>query len=256
MATIPDIGGDASSNLVRTPGQTVTYIVPAAPGQKVTSVLATINNGAASAVSPKVTIRDPSGVVIATNTQEDAIPAGDSGTATFALRLDKGGGGGIRFSRHNEGGYLDIETTGANGILLTVAQNSDLTVKDAAGNTILTAGAGAAGDYGVGLFSGGTGALLADVSFAHIQCQSGTFRVDTAALVDLQADDIQLLASNSVDIESGGAVLTLTTGGTMNAQIQAGQTFTVLDSGGSPIFRVDEDGDLHGLTGKSLTFDL
>lgn len=39
-------------------------------------------------------------------------------------------------------------------------------------------------------------------------------------------------------------------------QLSAGESFTVLDSSGNPIFRVDEDGDLHGKTGKALTFDL
>jgi hypothetical protein len=34
------------------------------------------------------------------------------------------------------------------------------------------------------------------------------------------------------------------------------QPMTVFDNAGNPIFRVDEDGDLHGLTGKALTFDL
>lgn len=38
--------------------------------------------------------------------------------------------------------------------------------------------------------------------------------------------------------------------------LTAGASLTVLDSTGAPIFRVDEDGDLHGLTGKALTFDL
>lgn len=35
-----------------------------------------------------------------------------------------------------------------------------------------------------------------------------------------------------------------------------GKTLTVLDHSGNPIFRVDEDADLHGKTGKALTFDL
>jgi hypothetical protein len=38
--------------------------------------------------------------------------------------------------------------------------------------------------------------------------------------------------------------------------LRSGGTLTVKDSSGNPIFRVDENGDLHGLTGKALTFDL
>lgn len=38
--------------------------------------------------------------------------------------------------------------------------------------------------------------------------------------------------------------------------LAAGQGFRVLDHLGNVIFQVDEDGDLHGKTGKTLTFDL
>lgn len=38
--------------------------------------------------------------------------------------------------------------------------------------------------------------------------------------------------------------------------LTSGKSLTVLDSVGNPIFRVDEDGDLHGKTGKALVFDL
>lgn len=44
--------------------------------------------------------------------------------------------------------------------------------------------------------------------------------------------------------------------GNITFKLRPGQTFTVEDSSGNPIFRVDEDGDLHGKTGKALTFDL
>lgn len=44
--------------------------------------------------------------------------------------------------------------------------------------------------------------------------------------------------------------------GQTSVQLDAGASFTVLDSTGAPIFRVDEDGDLHGKAGKALTFDL
>ena len=115
MANVPDIGGDASSNIVVGAGtDTVTYRLPDTPGQKVTSVVATVNNGAASGVTPKIVIRDSSGQVIATNTQTDSIPAADTGTATFALRLADKGGGGIKFNKDPQsGGFLFVETTGS-----------------------------------------------------------------------------------------------------------------------------------------------
>lgn len=42
----------------------------------------------------------------------------------------------------------------------------------------------------------------------------------------------------------------------MTIKLENTANLEVQDSGGNPIFRVDQDGDLHGLTGKALTFDL
>lgn len=58
------------------------------PRLDVESVVATIDNSGGGDIQPLLTIRDSSGVVIATKRQVDIIPAGDTGTATFALRLD------------------------------------------------------------------------------------------------------------------------------------------------------------------------
>lgn len=44
--------------------------------------------------------------------------------------------------------------------------------------------------------------------------------------------------------------------GELTIGLTAGAMLTVLNAAGAPIFRVDEDGDLHGKTGKAITFDL
>jgi hypothetical protein len=38
--------------------------------------------------------------------------------------------------------------------------------------------------------------------------------------------------------------------------LKAGVSLWVQDRNGNPIFKVDENGDLHGKTGKALVFDL
>lgn len=43
--------------------------------------------------------------------------------------------------------------------------------------------------------------------------------------------------------------------GQRDFKLTVGQGFRVLDHQGAPIFVVDEDGDLHGKTGKTITFD-
>lgn len=53
-------------------------------------------------------------------------------------------------------------------------------------------------------------------------------------------DSIDLKTFNNFDIRLGTAA----------------KAFTVYNSANAAIFRVDEDGDLHGKTGKALTFDL
>jgi hypothetical protein len=66
--------------------------MPSNVALKVESVVATVSNGSGSAVTPELTIKDAAGTVIATKRQASSIPAGDTGTATFALRLADDGG--------------------------------------------------------------------------------------------------------------------------------------------------------------------
>lgn len=42
----------------------------------------------------------------------------------------------------------------------------------------------------------------------------------------------------------------------VDVSLATGQSFRVLDHNGNPVFAVDEDGTMHGKTGKALTFDL
>lgn len=68
--------------------------MPGNIGLKVESVVATINNSAGGATIAKIVIRDSFGAVVATKSQSVTIPAGDTGTATWALRLGGDGDGG------------------------------------------------------------------------------------------------------------------------------------------------------------------
>lgn len=89
----------------------------------------------------------------------------------------------------------------------------------------------------------------------------GVYIHDTDATsngIDIESDAgaVTIYANAAqVDLTSGGALVRVS-GGDVLVQLAAGKTFTVIDSGSNPLFRVDEDGDLHGKTGKALTFDL
>jgi hypothetical protein len=75
----------------KTPGNgtsTLSYTIPGA-GLDLESVYAVIDASAATTdVTAELTIADQSGVVIAKRTQAVTVPAADTGSATWALRLD------------------------------------------------------------------------------------------------------------------------------------------------------------------------
>lgn len=91
--------------------QTLTYVLPLQGTFVVESVVADIDATAAPATRPSVRVLDKSGAVIATKRQGESIPAADTGSATWALRLDGDGSAaatGIEFDKDNQGGYLDV----------------------------------------------------------------------------------------------------------------------------------------------------
>src|SRR4051794_25929402 len=116
MASTAEAGMLAGSNLVSGAGTAVaTFTLPAAPLYRVESVVAHVDNTAGGDTTATLTYADTNGEVIAKRPQGDVIPAGATGTATFALRLSGNSGGTIRFNRVNRGGGLDIRTTSTTG---------------------------------------------------------------------------------------------------------------------------------------------
>lgn len=137
--------------------------------------------------------------------------------------------GAIFYDYANVGDWLNVETTGsmggAVGVKFTTTGGNDFRVDadpDNGGQVLLTAYdvrvAGSPG--GVIIGAGGGGSLTLTVS--------GGGEIEFDASVD-----------SSVVMK-----------------IAAGKEVAVQDHLGNTIFRVDENGDLHGKTGKALTFDL
>ncbi len=110
---------------------------------------------------------------------------------------------------------------------LTVTANEDLPGDDA--SIVLTA-AGTVGDF--------------DISAKGILLLRST---TDAVQVEADGGNLVLVASSNVNV---------TPTGDMDVFIKTGKTLTVLDNANQPIFRVDENGDLHGKTGHALVFDL
>jgi len=86
-ATAPAGTGPRTIVLPGTGTQTRSYTLPPGIYQYVQSVLVHVDATAAPAVRPTLRVKEQSGVVIATKRQGQPIPSGDTGTATWALRL-------------------------------------------------------------------------------------------------------------------------------------------------------------------------
>jgi hypothetical protein len=216
--------------------------MPAGVALDVRSVVATVNNAAGADTTAELVIRDQSGAVIATHAQGSVIPAADTGTATFALRLtaDNGSASGfIRYDVLNVGGWLNVRTTtnlnpDGGGITFEVEQS----------------------EFAVYLTDLVNGAFRVDTPFSIFVMNNGTFRVSNAALFDIDADAVVFGPSNSFTAQTANASINIDATEEVKINLANNQPLTVFDNSGNPIFRVDEDGDLHGLTGKALTFDL
>jgi hypothetical protein len=87
MATAPAGTGPRTIVVAGNGTQAASYTLPPGIFQYVQSVLVQVDATAAPAVRPTLSIAEQSGVVIATKRQGEAIPAGDTGSATWALRL-------------------------------------------------------------------------------------------------------------------------------------------------------------------------
>jgi hypothetical protein len=218
MASTAEAGMSAGSNLVSGAGATVaTFTLPASPLYRVESVVAHVDNTAGGDTTATLTYADTNGEVIAKRPQGDVIPAGDTGTATFALRLTGTKRGFIRYNKLNVGDWLSIQATGTGGLF------------------------------------------------------GGSIEMIAAALMELIATDIALQPGNDIILTAGRDITmqvsrnldaTVTTDTTISTQdftirlTAAAKSVTVRDRFNAPIFRIDENGDLHGKTGKALVFDL
>ena len=163
---------------------------------------------------------------------------GDTGVVTFAPFLKGAAASGsdpdaVKFNVNGQTGhYLDIYTDGVG-----VAQGT-IIIEDHSGDGLYLASEDPGGTTG-GFISIST----ADGSLVTANTET-VFRI--GAFGDLEIQN----ANGSV------ARVRVTEEGYVLFRLGSGLYLNVYNSAGASIFRVDEDGDLHGKTGKALTFDL
>jgi hypothetical protein len=244
MATTADSGMLAGSNIVTGVGTaSAQFTLPGSPLYIVQSVVATVDNTAGGATTATLTFADTNGEVIAKRPQGDTIPAGDTGTATFALRLSASGASGIRFNKTNRGGFLTIQL--GSGLSYTLQDSTGAALELISENGRYRYFVPVGGFWAV--FRGGGSAVLEVFDDRDFQVVCSDWRVTATGDTTLTLSNTTTIDARTVAITSNGATWQMN---------NPGNSLTVLNSAGSPIFRIDENGDLFGLTGKALTFSL
>ncbi len=250
------------------PARSVSFTLPEHLGVQVESVHVEIDNTAGPDVTPTLQVQDASAATVARAEQDAAIPGGDTGSATFALRAGDSRGG-IRYGRHNSGTWLDVATTTVDGFtgdtgagkavtfdMPNNANGGSLVVRNGTGDTVFDAGGDSAGNYGIDLRAGGLGSLNISAPFTFWDNGGGIVRILNVSLFDVAADTFQVICTSDWVVQTAHASVGVAASEEVQIGLANGQPLTVFDHLGNPIFRVDEDGDLHGLTGKALVFDL
>ena len=221
------------------------FEVPAGVDIAVQAVYAAIDASAAGNTTAELTVTEQSGVVIAKKRQADMIPAGGSGSATWALRLDDGGNGsGIRYDVVNSGDWLDIHAT------------TNLSPDN--GGISLVANEG-------GVFVNSTGhaqsQFVVTADFVHFLLNNHILRVSDASLIELNTTDFEVISSQAaIDAQLGNFVIqnnwyTLQSTGSTSVSLGGPGTFLV-DTGNfqtSNIGAVDIEAHAPGGTASTAT---
>ncbi len=266
MARLIDFGGEVNSNLVQGLGtNSATFTMPGNIGLAVESVLATIDNTAGGVATATLTVRDQSGEVIAKKRLGETIPAADTGTATWALRLaDSNGASGTGFIKFDTdpqtGDWLLVTTTGSD---------------PATGNSIYLIGPSVeidAPDFFNVDARGGTGTIFLEAGGLFHEKADGHMLVTSNGSYTLNADSGDIEFGTDSQILSGGEMLVqadtnavLASGGSAVSVsptkvvviVPSGGTLEVQDHLHATKWRWTEGTTvLHGPTGGSIVFDL
>ena len=223
------------------------YNLPPGVYQYVQAVLANIDNTAGAAIRPTLRVKEQTGTVIATTRPAESIPAGGSGSATWALRLSD-----------------SSAVTGTSGIFFdTAPQDGDYLYTKTTRPT-------SPGGYGTEFLVEGLEAGVGFHLFVNSLSNGGMILIENGddggtIINDYGAGGMIVEAPSGIMTALGQEVeIHATTGAGRGVVVFLDNTntggnnfgFTVKNHLGNPIFRVDEDGDLHGLAGKALVFDL
>ena len=223
----------------------VSFTVPLGVAFKPESIIAQIDASGAGITTPELSIATQGGVVMATKRQSETIPAGGTGSATWALRLSDEAAAapaGIQYGVDNVGNWLSIEATGTEPGGYSIALLADDTMSIFAANLLdILAGPVLIHSDDIELLERHLGGSFIVNSGHSLQTYDTTYEVDAVSTVKITGSSMNLQTSGGVTVNKVGA---------------GGNVLTVNNHLGAPIFQVREDGSLHGKTGQTLIFDL
>lgn len=260
-----------------------TYPLPSGLALTLESVYAEWNGtGAATAFVPCLTLLSQDNKVIGRWFPGPTIQAGDTTAVTYSP-LANGAGDGIQFDVANEGDWLYVKTDGSGGpaaasITLDAFEDLELDAgrdvnvnqyggrdwNQYSGNDInLTSG----GDYNLvslndinefatrdlNLAGSNSASIVATTRHARLDFSSGG---DNA--IQFRTGDTFKFWNNGIFFGEQALLALFDQSATdvIVVVLRSGKRLLVQDESGNGLFRIDDNGDLHGQTGKALTFDL
>lgn len=251
-----------------------TYEIPGGVDMDVQAVYVTIDATAAADTTAEITVAEQSGVVIAKKRQSTAVAAGTTGSATWALRLDDGGGTGSltgflhwgantdttnlgltltgngSFSSTTNGNSYSIDTRGGApvGGTYSVTTSNNLTLDATLANfSVHNNWQTVSSNGSTSLDLNATGVLNLNASTGAIV---GTAQHDSSVTVSGAAGaggGFQVSADDGISLIGGGSHgVTISapshgissSSANVTVNLAAARSFVVNDSGGSPIMQL------------------
>lgn len=243
-----------------------TFEVPGGVDMEVQAVYVDVDASLAGDTTAELTITEQSGVVIAKKRQSSVIPAGSTGSATWAQRLDDGGGTGslagfLHWGVNTDSSNLGLTLTGHGAFSFTTGGNNFTTGTGGGAYSVTTSAGGVTFDLTSGAFGGsfavstkGLGTIVLGASNSNFSLQTNQVQVQTSGSATLVVNSVNytqsITGSGSISCIhdytvqcqaggfSGGTYTVSADAGIVHNIHKAGSVFKVTDASGNSIMEL------------------
>jgi hypothetical protein len=204
---------------------------------------------------------------VAMSADDTVVISAEGGSTAYGIRISADGTGRLDLQATQDGNDIRVDANNAYG---TPKVEGDVQITGSLISLITDPTGGGTGNINVaseGTLSlgatGATGNILLSSSLDVIVSVPATrqfeAKVDGTSRLGASENygwfDYTDVADAAVDLMAGDTELYLSNSN-LYVRLAAGMPLKVLNAAGATIFRINEDGALHGKTGKALTFDL